>query len=577
MKRTLVHLRSSRVGTIAVALSLLVGLFALPASAAHYQASLEGSKFQIENNANIPYDNDASTLATRTTSDWGNVPEDKQGDAATGQNDDSYVGGVKEDTSCPGQGTGSIPNNKSDLLSFGVYHEPGSTVGDDGFLHLFWTRVSDPSGTTLMDFEFNQSQTGCPAAGGSPNVVRTTDDMLIEYALESGGSRATITIRRWTGSAWGPARTFNTAANEAVGTTNTSSITAANSDGILPPGTTTQARTFGEASINMNLVFDDTSCQSFGSAMLKSRSSTSFTSQLKDFIEPLPITLTNCGSLDILKTAAGGGTLAGAKFKVYEDKPVLNTFASPPDTQVGSECTTTANGIGDCVFTNLLIGKSFWVVETQAPTGYIADTTPRLVTITSTTRVTSGPWVNQPALGDLTVTKTDDAGNLINGVTFTLTGTATGGASVNESCVTGTSNNTGTTVPPDGKCSILNVPIGDDYTLAESNVPAGYGLDPDFPLENVAITSSTTTLVAAENPRLHKVIVVVCHQGTNTLAPSDVTLGTDNLTTIGTPPTIGGATAAQVQAALCAMQGFGGKAHGNVSPTVDVGSDAHQP
>ena len=46
-------------------------------------------------------------------------------DLATGQNDDSYQGGAKEDDACPGTTTGSIPNNKSDLLTFGAYVEPG--------------------------------------------------------------------------------------------------------------------------------------------------------------------------------------------------------------------------------------------------------------------------------------------------------------------------------------------------------------------------------------------------------------------------------------------------------------------
>ena len=81
-------------------------------------------------------------------------------DQLTGSSDDSYQGGVKEDTSCPGETTGSIPNNKSDLRTFHVYREAG-VGGNQGFLNLGWSRVTDPSGTTLMDFEFNQSSTNC--------------------------------------------------------------------------------------------------------------------------------------------------------------------------------------------------------------------------------------------------------------------------------------------------------------------------------------------------------------------------------------------------------------------------------
>jgi hypothetical protein len=111
---------------------------------------------------------------------------------------------------------GSIPNNKSDLKTFGVYTEPGTP----GFLHLFWTRVQEPSGTTLMDFELNQSSTDC---GHGVNPVRTEGDLLIEYRIEQGGATATLKIREWSGSAWGPAQDL-TAIGAATGTINSSAI-----------------------------------------------------------------------------------------------------------------------------------------------------------------------------------------------------------------------------------------------------------------------------------------------------------------------------------------------------------------
>src|SRR5207237_2319791 len=112
--------------------------------------SLTGSSFEIDNNANLKVDN-AGTI------DWASVSEVRRADTATGQSDDSYGGGAKEDDLCPSVGTGSIPNNKSDLKFFGAYTEAGATAADPGFLHIFWSRVQDPSGTTLMDFEFNKS------------------------------------------------------------------------------------------------------------------------------------------------------------------------------------------------------------------------------------------------------------------------------------------------------------------------------------------------------------------------------------------------------------------------------------
>ena len=94
------------------------------AEAAHPEASLAGSNFEIDDDANLRVDDAAPSI------DWSglthpNGPELRATDLATGQADNSYKGGVKEDTACPGEVTGSIPNNKSDLLTFHVTRRPG--------------------------------------------------------------------------------------------------------------------------------------------------------------------------------------------------------------------------------------------------------------------------------------------------------------------------------------------------------------------------------------------------------------------------------------------------------------------
>ena len=158
-------------------------------------------------------------------------------DLATGSNDDSYQGGVKEDTACPGETTGCIPNNKSDLRTFHAYRE--TAVGGPGYLNLAWSRVTEPSGTTLMDFEFNQSSTNC-ASG--PNKLRTAGDLLLEYSIDQGGSRADITGRTWNGSSWGPALDLDVPSATcggspcAAGTISSSPIPFGESDGILTAG-----------------------------------------------------------------------------------------------------------------------------------------------------------------------------------------------------------------------------------------------------------------------------------------------------------------------------------------------------
>jgi hypothetical protein len=322
-------------GGLAVLSLVAVGLGTIPASATHPVASLPGSDFEIDEDANLVVD-DAGNI------DWASVDEIRQDDAATGQGDDSYKGGVKEDTVCPDETTGSIPNNKSDLKTFGVYEEEG----DPGFLHLFWTRVQEPTGTTLMDFEFNQSSTGCTVG---PNVVRTAGDLLVEYSIDQGGTRATITLREWVGDAttgaWGPANTLDPSL--ATGTINTSTILAADADGLgeLSP------RTFGEASIDLSVIFDEGSCESFGSAMLKSRASDSFTSQLKDFISPVPISLTNCGQVIIRKQTDPDGSTALFNY--------TKTFGTDPAT--GNTFSLTDDGVQ--TYTGVLFGTGYTVTE----------------------------------------------------------------------------------------------------------------------------------------------------------------------------------------------------------------------
>ena len=63
------------------------------------------------------------------------------------------------------------------------------------------------------------------------------------------------------------------------------------------------ARTFGEASVNLQSLFAEGECEAFGSVYLKSRSSDTFSSALKDFIAPAAVNISNCGSITIIKDA----------------------------------------------------------------------------------------------------------------------------------------------------------------------------------------------------------------------------------------------------------------------------------
>lgn len=314
---------------------------------AHLESSLPGSIFEIDDDANLIVDDpEESSL------DWATVSEVRKQDEGLGQNDDSYQGGAKEDDECPNVSTGSIPKNKSDLETFGVWQEPGSP----GFLHLFWTRVQDPSGTTLMDFEFNQSTVVCE---NGVNKERTDGDLLLEYQIDQGGASATILARFWLAeaSAWGPAKELTDPdVNAATGTINETDILADDADGLGA----LDARTFGEASINLDFIFDEESCTSFGSAFLKSRSSDAFTSALKDFIDPIAINITNCGRVIIRKETDPDGMEEAFSFSttLTTDPASVNTFEL-------------ADG-NSKEFTNVLFGYGIEVTEQESDTKLIA-------------------------------------------------------------------------------------------------------------------------------------------------------------------------------------------------------------
>ena len=454
----------------------------LPAAAvaSHPEASLPGSSFEIDVDANLKVDDAAPSI------DWAGVTEIRATDRPTGSNDDSYQGGVKEDTSCPGEVTGSIPNNKSDLRTFHVYREAG-TGGHPGYLNLGWSRVTDPSGTTLMDFEFNQSSQNC-ATG--PNKVRTAGDLLIEYSIDQGGARADITGRTWTGSAWGPALDLDAPSDVcggnpcATGTINSSPIPAAESDGIISSGSLA-ARTFGEAQLDLRLIFKADKCTSFGSAMLKSRSSDSFTSQLKDFIRPVGINLTNCGRVVIHKET------------IPDENPNTSTFGYTKTfgTDPTSTNTFTLQDDGTRTFNGVLFGSGYSVVEDLLPSDYAFDhvdcgasvgVTPSIngatvsFAIDADTDVLECTYYNELQRGALRILKNSTKGGPVTnaGAVFSY-----GSASV-------TDNGAGDQDPDVGEVCVSGLAVG-DYQVDETTPPDGYG--------DASQSAQTATVVAGTN------------------------------------------------------------------------------
>src|SRR5215207_5373828 len=476
--------RRLRIWPLAAALAL-IGATLVPTSAyaSHPEASLPGSNFEIDVDANLKVDDPAPP-----SQDWANVTEIRATDKPTGGTDDAYQGGVKEDTTCPAETTGTIPNNKSDLRTFHVYREAGS--GDHpGYLNLAWSRVTDPTGTTLTDFEFNQSSTNCTVG---PNKVRTAGDLLIEYSIDQGGARANITGRTWNGSAWGAPQDLDAPSATcggnpcASGTINSSPIPAADSEGIISSGSLA-ARTFGEAQLDLRLIFQEDKCTSFGSAMLKSRSSDAFNSQLKDFIRPASIDLTNCGKVIIRKET------------IPDEDPNTTDFGYTKSfrTDPTSANTFTLQDDGAETFENVLFGSGYTVVEDAIPTNWALDhvdcsasvgVTPSINEATVTfgidadTDVLDCTYYNQLQAGALKILKNSTKGGAVPqaGAVFSYDGSSV------------TDNGTDDEDPDVGEVCVSGLAIG-DYTVNETTPPPGYADAPD------SQDNQTATVVTGTN------------------------------------------------------------------------------
>jgi hypothetical protein len=335
-------------------LTLLVG------AGVAFAASLPGSNFEIDNNANLVVNG-----AVPPSLDWANVAEARKADNPTGANDNSFGNGTKEDTAVPSVVSGSIPPNKSDLLNFGAYLETNPTTGAR-FLNVFWHRVQEPSGTTNMDFEFNQSST---TSSNGVTPVRTAGDVLIQYDLSQGGTNPVLFISRWVTSGagsqceasnavpcWSTKQNLS-AAGDATGSINTTAIPAAQSDGLgaISP------RTFGEAQIDFDaLAGGSGNCVSFGSAYLKSRSSDSFTAALKDFIAPAQANLSNCANVTIRKETNPEENPNSTNFGFTKTFP----------TGVASANTFTLQDDGVKTYADVKQGTNFVVDEDVIPAGW---------------------------------------------------------------------------------------------------------------------------------------------------------------------------------------------------------------
>jgi hypothetical protein len=470
-------------------------------------ASLTGSTFEIDDDANLVVDGDPPAIDWLKGGSGTDLRDDVivRDDRLSGQDDDSFTQGTNINDTPTTITTGGIPPEKSDLTHFGIMidKQPAET-----FVNVFWTRVQAPNGTTTMDFEFNQSaerQNGI-SPPKNPDVdtetipLRTVGDILVTYFLEKGGTHPTLTRRTWNGTAWGTPVAFS--ASDALAAINTSAIAAADSNGFGQ----LDALTFGEASMKLSAFVPNTGqCTTFGSVYLRSRSSATDTDENKDFIAPEPVTISNCGSVRVHKTDANGA-LAGAGFTLYKDAAPVGGTRGAEDTVVAGTCTTAANG--DCPPITDVKKGDYWLVETTVPAGHdpVAD---QHVTITAGDQVVSFNLDDPIQYGTIRVTK---VGVPPDGTDFNFT--LDGGAQFHLD-----DDNTAT-LPSTRDFTVV---VG-AHDLAEVDIPDGWALTAlscTDPTSNTATSLTNGTVVA----NVAKNELVAC-TFTNSYAPQGVPLTT---------------------------------------------------
>jgi hypothetical protein len=259
-------------------------------------------------------------VGTAGHSDWASISPVIGMDPSNSSSDNAFGQGSKEDAAAETVVSGSIPPNKSDLTRF---YEASEYGNGKNYLYLAWER-SNVLGSANMDFEINQNATSALTAGftGPVTLNRTAGDVLVTFDFGGSGT-PTLGLLKWiTAGAvsqcysasslpcWGN-RVDLTKSGFAEGAVNANSVT--DPVGVPAGGSarTLPAQTFGEAAINLTDagVFPAATCETFGSAFLKSRSSASFTAEVKDFVTPAPVNISNCGTIAVHKvTQNGDGT-----------------------------------------------------------------------------------------------------------------------------------------------------------------------------------------------------------------------------------------------------------------------------
>jgi hypothetical protein len=472
------RLKLGSAATIFFVIALLVGGI-IPSAVF---ANLPGSKFE-GGDGNLKVDTTGNLDWNALSTAAGSNPQLNIGiDLPSGSGDNSFGQGTKEDNPNVTLVSGSIPPQKSDLTRFYEASQavPGFPDGSHVFIYLAWER-SNVLGNANMDFEINKVRTPCMDSTGpfpvNCTITRSNGDILVTYDFGGSGT-PTIGVRLWNGSSWQPDTTV-VSSESAVNSTSVFDSHLSSTDPNLA------ANTFGEAAIDLTAsgVLGSGVCD-FGQAttFLKSRSSSSFTSEIKDFVSPIATPLNPCSSITIIKHTLNGVGARGVdqNFNYTTTGTGLNNFAlndkSGTDTTCGSApCNKevfTGLGPGTYSVTEVLPVAGFAFNDlscTATGSGTTASPSSGNATATATITLAFGgsatcTYTNQQQTGAIKITKTSSkaAATPLGNATFSITGPSSFSTSV--------------TTGSDGTACAEGLLFG-DYSVTETAAPPGYTID----------------------------------------------------------------------------------------------------
>ena len=202
---------------------------------------------------------------------------------------------------------------------------------------------------------------------------------------------------------------------------------------------------------------------------------------MKDFAAPLPANISNCKpvTIKIKKVDPSATRSAGAVMQLFK-----NTNGTPglqaDDTQIGSDCTTDADGLLPRLHDRRrrLEQRDVHRHEKTAPAGYVnaAPDQSQVVAIDDSTHTFTLTFADSPACGQINIHKTDDStpAKPLEDVVFRLYANTGLTRTLADNPISGLTCTTNVS----GDCTINDVPLG-TYWVVEVAAPNGHNPAPD--------------------------------------------------------------------------------------------------